>query len=366
MNLTLFLYLARNYINSIWITLGAISSLFIVANFIDLLKKSATKSIQSLGFIKIVQLVFSKLPYLIHESFPYAMFIAAIIAFQKLSRKNEYTILKASGLSLWQFLIPFLTIGIIFGTVLVTIFNPISTSLLNYYRKEHAKLIEQNSMSFSLFNNGVWFVDKNLDSNYKRLVNAEFLNVEKMEFTDVTFLIFNQNFNLITRISAGKAILSNEEWHLTNVRIYNARGPFEFLKKYQLDTALKENDIKSSLIEPEVVSVWELPYLISNLNQAGYSSIKHLSYLYKVLSRPIFICGLILLASSFALQSGRNIKTSRLILCGSILGFATFFLGELTAFLGNNGQLPPILAISLAGITVTVIGVAAIYHTEEI
>lgn len=366
MHLTLFLYLSRNYLKMIGISLGAVSFIFLIANFVDLLEKAALKASESISFVKIVQLVFAKLPYLLHEAFPYVMFISAILAFQKLSRKNEYTILKASGISLWQFLTPFLITGFLLGTILITIFNPISSSLLNYYQKEQARLLGQNPMSFSLFDGGIWFVDKSAENENKRLVSAKFLNIDRMELRNATFLTLNKNFNLVYRTYAETATLTGDEWLLHNVQLYSAHKISEHLDSYKLNTHLQSNDIKNSLIEPEAMSLWEMPYLISHLNQAGYSSLKHLSYMYKILGKPLLIVCLILIAASFGLKSGTHTKTTKLILHGSMLGFAAFFLGELTSFLGSNGQLPPATAIILSIFTIGIIGIAAIYHSDEV
>jgi lipopolysaccharide export system permease protein len=366
MHLTLLLYLSRNYLYSILVSICAISTIFIVANFIDLLQKVANKTSQSVYFLKITQLVFAKVPYLIHESFPYIMFIAAILVFQKLSKRNEYIILKASGLSLWQFIMPFLLTGFILGIFLITIFNPISSSLLDFYRKEYSRLIGQSSVSFSLFDSGIWFVDQNLDKESKRLVHAKFLNIEKMVFTDTYFVILDNKFNFLQRIYADTATLEDQKWNLSRVKIYMPNVPFEFKDNYELDTNLTEDDVKNSLVEPEVTSIWGMPYLIHNLNLAGYSSLKHVSYLYKILARPLLICGLILISASFALKSGRNVRTATLIFFGSLLGFVTYFFGELTTYLGSNGQLNPLFAILLSTFTVITIGIAAIYHSNEV
>ncbi len=339
------------------------SSVFLVTNFIDLIKQFSSRSVD---FIKITQLALSKIPYLIHESLPYIIFIAAIIAFQRLARKNEYTILKASGLSLWQFLIPFITIGFIIGTIFITIVNPISSSLRHYQKKELAKILDRNLMSFSLFQKGVWFVDKNIDKNHIRLVNSQFLDLEKMQLSNATFLTFSKDFNFISRIHARTALLIEDQWELQDVTMFKASQLSEKYPSYKLLTNLQYDDIKDSLVEPNSVSMWELPYLIQNLQQSGYSTTKHISYLYKILTKPVFICALIILAASFALQHGRNVKATRIIFYGALLGFGTFFLGELTNFLGSNGQLSPLIANLLACMTVMIISLSSIYHSNEI
>lgn len=366
MHVTLFLYLSRSYLKMIGISLSAMAFLFTIIRFIDALRNASLKSSKTVGFIKIAQLVLIKLPYLLHETFPYIMFISAVLAFQALSRKNEYTILKASGISLWQFLTPFLITGFLLGVILITILNPISSSLLNYYKKEQAHLSGMEHMSFSLFDGGIWFVDKNLENENKRLVSAKFINIDKMELKNATFLTLNKNFNLVRRAYAQTAILADDEWVLNNAQLYSAHKMSEHLNSYKLSTKLQSNDIKNSLLEPETVSLWEMPYLIDNLNQAGFSSLKHLSCMYKILSKPLLIVCLILIAASFGLKSGAHVKTTRLIFYGLILGFAAFFLGELTSFLGNNGQLPPSVAVTLSILTIGIIGIAAIYHSDEV
>ncbi|MEQ9115179.1 MAG: LptF/LptG family permease [Rickettsiales bacterium] len=367
MHLTLFVYLCRNFLLSVLVATSGVASVFILSNLVDILKKTVRVSHEhNIGFLKIMSLVVSKVPYLLQESSPYIIFIGAILAFQKLSRKNEYTVLKSCGLSFWQFIMPFIFTGFLLGVLIVTIINPVSSIFLNHYNKQHAKLIGNDYMSFAFNDGKMWLVDKIQSSKEKRFVNSQSLNFENMKFGTTSFITLDQNFQFKERILSSSAKLIDDKWVLENVTVYTPRKKPSNIKSLILNTRLKTDDIKNNFLEPESISIWEMPYLITQLNKSGYSTLKHISFLYRLINKPLMICCLILIAASFSLKSGRHIKSSLLMIKGIFLALTAFLLAELSFLSATNGIVPPYASIVLSNITLLSISITSLYYSEEI
>lgn len=364
MKTTLFFYLARQFRQAFYIILAIVVAVFLVSNYIDLLSKVVDKDV---SFFTITKLAFAKIPYLIQEALPFLIFIAAILAFSRLSRNNEYTIIKASGVSIWQLLWPYLSMTLLIGVIFVAVVNPIATSMMDYMRKTSNKVLHGNSganlLSFS--HSGLWFIDKTNDVNEKRIVHAQYLNNKSLELIKVSYLFFDNNFTFIQRLDAESAILDNGQWKLENVRKYTAHQLAENINEMNINTNFKDHDLRHSFIEPQSISVWQLPHFIAILQSSGYSALQHSAYFYKLILRPFLICGLVLIAASFSLRPARFISSLKVVSFGILSGFLLFFANELLNSLGASGTIPNIAAAFISTTSICLLGGTLVLHIKD-
>lgn len=345
--------------------MAVVAAVFLVSNYVDLLTRAVNKNI---NFLIVTKLALAKVPYLLHESVPFLVFVAAILAFTRLSKSNEYTIIKASGMSIWQMLLPFLTITMVVGVVFITALNPISTALMDYNRKISNKYYMGSSAAsmLSFSQSGLWFVDKSQTAEHeKRIVHARYLNAAESRLIDVSFLILDRDYNFRERIDAEGATLKNGMWNLDNVSVFKLHKLALKRSTEQLQTDFKAYDLKNSFIDPQSISIWRLVHFITILKTAGYSALQHSSYFYKLLMRPILMCGLVLIAASFALRPMRFVSSPRVIFYGISSGFVLFFFNEVITLLGANGSIPSYLASIAAALSVVMIGVALLLHVKD-
>ncbi len=341
------------------------SGVFLISNYIDLLTSSVDRNI---SFIVITKLSFAKLPYMLHESIPFLIFIAAVLVFTRISRGNEYTIIQASGISVWQFLLPYMIVAFVVGVLFIAVLNPLSTALMGYDRKisnqYYSTTGSASILSFS--GSGLWFIDKlQLLDQEKRVVHAKYLNAKKGLLLDVSFIILDKNFNFIERIDAKEALLIKDAWLLDTVMIYKAYKLGYKLDSLELPTLFKKYDLQNSFIDPQFISIWRLAYFISIIRNTGFSTLHHAAYLYKLLARPFIMSGLILIAASFTLESARFISSPRVIFYSLGVGSILFFFIELIAILGAHGSLPNYLAVIASVVIIQFIGVGLVLHLKD-
>ena len=113
-----------------------------------------------------------------------------------------------------------------------------------------------------------------------------------------------------------------------------------FYKTYELPTDLTTARIQASFASPDSVSFWDLPGFIDNAQNAGFSAARHRLYWYSLLTLPVLFAAMVFMAASFAMRFARLGGVVRLVLAGAFSGFAVYFLGNITAALGQSGTLP--------------------------
>ena len=112
----------------------------------------------------------------------------------------------------------------------------------------------------------------------------------------------------------------------------------------ELASDLTAQRIREGFGRPEAVPVWQLPGFIAGLERAGFSAARHKVWLQMELARPFLMGAMVLIAAAFTMQHVRGRKTGGAVLLAFGAGIGLFFLRNLAQVLGDNGQVPPLLA----------------------
>ena len=123
------------------VLLTALGIIFIF-EMIELLRRASY--MKDVSFLFLLELGLTKLPESVDMIFPFIMMIAAMMTFWHVSKTNEFVIIRAAGVSIWEFLLPILTATFIIGVINITIFNPIATRMYDKYERLNLKKKNQN------------------------------------------------------------------------------------------------------------------------------------------------------------------------------------------------------------------------------
>ena len=116
-------YLSKNFFLSLISVLFAVMGIILLFDTIELLRRSSTKDVP---FTQVIEMGILKLPQMINMILPFAVMLGAMVCFWRLSKSNELVIVRSAGVSVWQFLLPVLSVAFLVGLVNITIVNPIS------------------------------------------------------------------------------------------------------------------------------------------------------------------------------------------------------------------------------------------------
>lgn len=96
----------------------------------------------SLPLSAALRLSLMKLPMIVEQTLPFALLAACMMAFTRLNRRSELSIVRAVGLSAWRFLTPVILLATVMGVVAMMLLNPVSARLNQAYEFERARLLQ--------------------------------------------------------------------------------------------------------------------------------------------------------------------------------------------------------------------------------
>jgi lipopolysaccharide export system permease protein len=360
-SLTMSNYLGRQFLVGISIVLFAVMLLVFVIDFVETLRKFGGREGVEFGLLLSMSLL--KMPGLAEQLVPFTVLFGGMWTFTRLTRSHELVVARAAGVSVWQFLMPALVIGLLIGIFMVALFNPFSASMNAQYERLEAQYIDGQESQLSVSRNGLWL--RQGDKTGQSVVHALKVHDQGLRLETVVLMLYEGADNFLYRVDAREANLQAQSWQLEDAWITAPNQTPEFHETYSVSTTLTIRDIEDSFASPSTMSVWELPRFIRLAESAGFSATRHRLHWHSVLSVPLLLCAMILIAATFSLRMARLGGVSQLIFAGVMTGFALYFFADLTAALGLSGSLPVALAAWAPTGVATLGGTTMLFHLED-
>ena len=134
---------------------------------------------------------------------------------------------------------------------------------------------------------------------------------------------------------------------------------------YSLPTNLSPNEVKRTFLKLGSVSFWALPGLAAAARRAGVPADRYELQFNVLLSRPILLLAMVLIAANVSLQFSRSRNLGRMIIAGVAVGFMLYVVMKIARDLGSGGIVPPPLAAWLPAIVATLVGATVLLHLED-
>lgn len=358
-------YLTRQILFNFFAVLLMVLSVIMLFEVVELLRRTSGRYEVSFWFV--LELAITKMPKTIEMVFPFVVMIAAMATFWKLSKSNEFVIMRAAGVSIWGFLLPILVTTFLIGVVNVTLVNPIAADMYDLYETLEYRLKTRNPKAVLFSDQGLW-IREAIDDDNVMVLQAKSLRQEKGEvlLRGVTILEMDRRSQPGKRIEAFAGTLKDGYFDLRDVRIFKAGQPTEVKNSLQYKTVLDIERIKENFVEPESISFWNLPDTIRFYEMSGFSAQRHRLRYLSLLVSPFLLCAMVLVAAVFALRpNNRRGGVMFLIVGGISTGFVVYFLTQLVYAFGVNGYIPVGLAVSTPALIATLISVSLLLHLED-
>ncbi len=358
---TLSAYMVRRFLFNLASLLLVLAGIIYLFDTIELIRRASKREDIELALIFLMGLL--KLPEAGLVIFPFAVLFSAMYTFWQLNRSYELVVIRAAGLSVWQFLAPVAAAAFLVGLFLVTVFNPAGSLFLAKFEELEQKHLERQAKLITFFQEGLW-LRQSVENGYV-IMHAERIKMPDWKLEDTMVLHFDEQNNFLRRIDAKDAALMQGRWHFSEAWLSEPREETEEIRVYSLPTALTLKDIEESFSSPETISFWQLPEFISVLEATGFDTTNMRIYYQSLLAQPLFFTAMVLLAACVSLRPPRLRAGIIMILSGIFLGFLTFFVSSYLQALGASGQIPVLLAAWSAPVMAFLMALTIILQLED-
>ena len=361
LSLTLSNYFGRRFLAGVTLILCVLVGLVVVVDFVELSRRAANRESAPLSVI--IELAVLRIPFMAQKILPFAVLFGGMLTFARLTRSHELVVTRAAGVSVWQFLTPPLVVATFLGIFVMTVFNPLSSALVYRFEQIEAKHIRGKPSLLAVSPSGLWLREGSADEQV--VIHALGVSHQGLELRDVIIFIYEGDDRFARRIDADTASLAAGRWRLDNALVSQPDVPTKHFAEYFLDTELTIDSIRESFAAPESVSFWALPGFIEALEEAGFSAVRHRLHWNAILSSPLLLCAMVLIAATFSLRLVRQGKAGLVVVGGLVTGFLLYFLTDVVFALGLSGGIPVVMAAWTPATVSTLLGLAMILHLED-
>lgn len=351
-----------NFLGVLLMVLGVV----FIFELIEMLRRSAGHD--EADFLFVIKMALTKLPQTVDLVFPFVMMIAAMITFWRLSKSNEFVIIRAAGVSIWGFLLPVLVTTFLVGVINITVVNPISSKMYELYETMDYRFKTRNPNAVLFTDKGLWTREA-VTKDTVLVIQAKNLHQENnsLLLREVSIMEMDRDSQLIRRLEAFAATLDDHNgFELKDVKVYQAGKATLVLPNVKYNTTLTMERIKENFVDPESISFWDLPNTIRFYEKSGFSALKHYLHYLSLLASPFLLCAMILIAAVFALRpNNRRGGVMFLIVGGVSTGFIVYFLSQVIYAFGLNGYIPPFMAVWTPALIASLISVTVLLHLED-
>lgn len=358
---TLSRYLALVFLR--WILgfffLGA--AIIALADFVEFVRRAIDREAFSASGALVVSLL--KTPSLAEDFIPFAVLFGAIGAFVALNRHMELVVLRASGMSAWQFLMPAVIVAVLFGILASTVYNPVSALARERSDALAAEILGQGESLALMASRDIWFRQEGPDG--ASIVNAASAASGGLRLFTVVVQRFGPDGRFRERVHAEAAVLEDGAWHLRNVAIFDETGRRSERERYEIATYLSPIEVQETIARPAAISFWQLPEVAALAAHAGLPSHRFEMQYQLLLARPLVLAAMVVVAATVSLKLMRLGGVAGTIALGVAAGFALYLAYEIAGDLGRAGVVAPVLAAWMPGIAAALIGVSRLLRTED-
>ncbi len=320
--------------------------------------------------LEALRLVSLRAPQYMMKIFPLVIMLASLTTFVGLSRSSELVVMRASGQSAIKLLLIPVVATLLIAIFLTAVFNPIVAATI---RKTDALLAEYNiggRSLVSLGSTGIWLRQGSDTSQF--VIQADRTSFNGSILFRVNLFEFTLDGQLTRRIQAQSARLADGEWLMRNGMDWRfeysnperpiSSTPFETLP---LRTTLTSQEILEKFASPQAVSIWELPALISRLDEAGFSSKRQRLFLQSELARGVVLVAMVLIGAGFSMRHARFGQTGIMVLLAVFSAFLLYSLNSIAESLGATGAIPIQLAAWGPGGAGILLTMGLLLHLED-
>lgn len=356
---TLGLYFLRRYAAiTAWNFLGIAALVFIVT-FTEIAGRASGFENYSVSWALAVATL--QLPILMQQAIPFIALIAAMATLISLNRKYELVIARAAGISAWQFLTP-ITIGaFLFGLLALLILNPVAATGFAKSESLQAEVRGASTIANTL---STRWLKQRIDDG-EAIIGADATTDNGTTLIRPVFLLIGADGRLTERLDAQRATLQNGYWALSDVVRHRGSVPAESMAELRLPTNLRPEYVSQELLDPQALSVFQLPFKIQEADSLGLRASNFATQFHSQVAMPVLLVAMTLIAATVSMRFTRLGQSGTMILGGILAGFLLYVVTVLMKAFGGSAIVPPLIAAWTPVIVATFFGITFLLFKED-
>ncbi|BBE71296.1 LPS export ABC transporter permease LptG [Oharaeibacter diazotrophicus] len=315
------------------------------------------------AFLGLLAVSALRVPLIMEQVLPFAVLIGSIAAFVSLSRRSELAVARASGLSVWQFAAPGVALALALGVLATTVYNPAAVAMKVASDRLAGELVGRAASILSEQSSESWLRQRTAEGDAILWVGG--VADGGTTVIDPVAWQFDKDGRLERRIEAPVGRLGEGTWIFERATVVDTDGTPRREAEFRLPTALTPDQVRGRFASPDSVSFWALPGTIGRAAASGLPPYRFRLQFHALLSRPLLLAAMVLIAATVSLGSARSGGTGRMILGGVVAGFMLYVITEIARDLGSEGLVPAALAAWAPAVVATWLGSTVLLFRED-
>lgn len=357
---TLFRYFLKRHLTVIfWFLVGVIGLVYLV-DFIEIASRRG--DIPGFRLVDALLLTLIRVPSILQQTLPFVMLFAGVTVLVTLNRRQEMVVTRAAGISVWQFMAPFITGAIIVGMAGLFILNPLAAAGMRKATAIESEL--KASKGLGRKDETIPWL-RQITASDDVIVGGSRVSPDGTTLEGAVFIHFGPDGRIILRQDAAEAKLKDGYWELNRVTETRPGQIPRMLATAQVSTNLKREFVQERLARPETIAFLDIPSKIAAAKSFGVSTSALESQYHSLMSMPFLLVAMTLISATVSLKFSRFNQSQRMIFGGVVSGFVLYVITVLVRAFGSSGVVPPFVAAWIPVVVAMFLGSTILLHQED-
>jgi lipopolysaccharide export system permease protein len=254
-------------------------------------------------------------------------------------------------------------VSLVLGVLAVTLYNPLAAAARSEAERLVAEAFGKEASLMATSGEGSWLRQDGADG--QSVMNARAIADQGLSLAGVVVFQFDAQGRFVERIDADKAQLADGYWELHKAVVSRPAREPETFDTYTISTHLTRERVGEAMGSEIAVSVWQLPSLIEVAEKAGLSAARYKMQYALLLSRPMLLMAMVILAATVSLRSFRSGGTQTMVITGMVGGIGFFLLTEVSRQIGIAGLVSPTTAVWVPIGLALLVSLTVLLHQED-
>lgn len=351
-------YLLREYLKAFMVALFFFIALVVIVRLLD---KDIKKFEDDIAYITAVKIVLFQAPRRIMEVVPVAGFVAVFFVLGRIVQNNEFTAMKASGVSVYRLLAPILIATLLICMLFALFYDRVASPA---YHK--ANLLQKKVPP----RRGRHIVFKGKDiKGGARIFYSQRIDLDARDIHQLTIYEYDEAEQLVHITFAKSATWTPTQWQLFDGYVRRFENGKEIAYETFATQTIECYEDPARFIgsdkDPRAMTIKELREQIDYKQAAGQISRKEQVKLHHKSAYPYAAVVVVMLGAPIAIRFGRAG-----FFAGLVIAFFLAFIYWALSFatlegLSENGKLHPFVACWGANILYAIVGCILIWRTPK-